>query len=101
MMPFSPLLLDLRPILTRGDVARAGAARALGDHGLLLDLEVLVDVFAVDAQFPGAGAIGAALAPGELLDVEDTGFLVDGRRHGHPPLQLWPDCSGEGAKNKA
>jgi hypothetical protein len=34
------------------------ATRALGDDGLFLDFEMLVDVFALDAQFAGTLAIG-------------------------------------------
>src|SRR6185369_278395 len=64
--------------------ARAIAARTGGDDGLFLDLEVLVDVLAVDAQFARAAAVGAAHLV-ELGGVENTG-LVAGIGHGPPGL---------------
>ena len=37
----------------------------------------------VDAQLPRALAVRAALAAGEIVNVEDPGFFVDRRRHDH------------------
>ena len=69
-------------ILTRHDESGASAARAFRDHDLLFDFEVLIDVFAVNAQLPGSAAIRAPLLA-ELAGIEHAG-LVAGSGHELP-----------------
>jgi hypothetical protein len=42
----------------RRQKAQTKATRAFSDDGLLFDFEMLVDIFALDAQFTGTLAIG-------------------------------------------
>src|SRR5688572_12414269 len=98
MVPFSLLLPAGGPILPRRAHPRAGAARALGDDGLLLDFELLVDVLAVDAQLAGAFAVGAALAAHQLPHVVLAGPFMAGFTHGALLVVSWTVLRKAGKK---